>query len=166
MAKSWSAMRKKLEQDNICDSLRGRIKYHLAVYRQSHDGEKDNFVISLDREKVFETSWFAAWYAEGYADADMRREHPGLEYRQYREMLSGRTGEFNHFDLYRAFDEYENQSIEDSLNSENAIVMLFAFYDTRTGKRRLEKLAEQVKQLPGWLYELIKIRYDAEEIKL
>lgn len=162
MAKSWGAMRKKLEQDNVCDSLRGRIKYHLAVYRQSHDGEKDDFAITLDGEKVFETNWFAAWYAE----ADIRREHPELGYGQYREMLSIRTGEFDHFDLYRAFGEYDNQSIEDSLCSENPIIRLFAFYDKRTGKRRLEKLAEQVRQEPKWLYDLIKIRYDAEEIKL
>ena len=37
MSISWSAMRKKLETENICDSLKGRINYFATRYRKSHD---------------------------------------------------------------------------------------------------------------------------------
>lgn len=37
---SFSAMRKKLEQDNICPSMKGRIQYFATRYRKVHDGSR------------------------------------------------------------------------------------------------------------------------------
>ena len=41
MGISWSTMRKKLETENLCDSLRGRITYFATRYRKSHDEMKN-----------------------------------------------------------------------------------------------------------------------------
>ena len=35
MGLSWSAMRKVLEDENICDSLKGRVQYFVTRYRES-----------------------------------------------------------------------------------------------------------------------------------
>lgn len=42
MAISWNAMRKKLEIENLCPSLKGRINYFATRYRnntQDNEGE-------------------------------------------------------------------------------------------------------------------------------
>ncbi len=57
MALSWSGMRKVLEQENICDSLKGRIQYFATRYRKSHD-EEGRVAIRLDGEELFKSSWF------------------------------------------------------------------------------------------------------------
>lgn len=66
--------------------------------------------------------------------------------------------------LYNAFDEFSTQSIEESLNSENALVRMFAVLDRRVGKRRLPKLAEKMNGEPGWLKQFYLIRLAAERI--
>lgn len=52
MGQSWSSMRKKLEQENICEALNGRIQYFATRYRESHDLE-GRVAIRLDGQEVF-----------------------------------------------------------------------------------------------------------------
>lgn len=175
MARSWSEMRKKLEQDYICEGLKGRIKYFLTTYRRSHDGAADRMALYFDGVKMFETNRFDAWDAESAAHDAVMAEQPLPDNYSDDELFSRwraiddripEYGDFYHANVYRAFDQYDNQSIEDSLASPNAIVRLFAYYDRRCGKRRLEKLRDQVKNEPEWLRDLVKLRYDAEETEL
>ena len=53
---SWSAMRKVLEQENICDSLKGRIQYFQTRYRGTHD-QTSRVAIRLDGKEIFQTDW-------------------------------------------------------------------------------------------------------------
>ncbi|MDL2259126.1 hypothetical protein LJC42_08300, partial [Eubacteriales bacterium OttesenSCG-928-K08] len=57
MGLSWSAMRKVLEQENICESLKGRIQYFATRYRKSHDQE-GRVAIRLDGEEIFKSDFF------------------------------------------------------------------------------------------------------------
>lgn len=57
MGISWSGMCKVLEQDNICESLKGRIQYFATRYRESHDQE-GLVAIRLDDEEVFQSCFF------------------------------------------------------------------------------------------------------------
>ena len=60
MSQSWGSMRKQLEQENICDALKGRVQYFATRYRKSHDRE-GRVAIRLDGQEVFKSCYFD-WY--------------------------------------------------------------------------------------------------------
>lgn len=73
-------------------------------------------------------------------------------------------GQFDQRCFYRAFYEFDNQSIEKSLCSENALVRIFALLDCRTGKRRLLSMKENIENDGEVIQRFFKIRADAEGI--
>ena len=52
-------------------------------------------------------------------------------------------GGFDQFAFYNAFHAYNNGSIDDSLASPNPVIRLFAIFDKRVGKRRLQKILSE-----------------------
>jgi phosphoglycolate phosphatase len=76
------------------------------------------------------------------------------------------NGTFYQRDFYRAFSEFDSQSITESLSSENALVRMCALLDRRTGKRTLEKLREPMQREPQWLQMIYFIRLEAEHMPL
>lgn len=64
MGISWSGMRKVLEQDNICESLKGRVQYFATRYRESHDQE-GRIAIRIDGREIFQ-SCFYDWEAKSH----------------------------------------------------------------------------------------------------
>jgi len=60
--------------------------------------------------------------------------------------------------FYGAFYEYHNSSIDKSLESLDPLVRLFAIVDRRVGKRRLEKIQQEVEKQPEWLQAFFKLR--------
>lgn len=162
---SFSAMRKKLEQENICDSLKGHIRFFATRYRESHD-EEGRVAILFDDIEVFKSSYFD-WSAAVSRKMQMQTEVESLEER-WKKLCNAvaEEGCFDQNEFYDAFYEYDNQSIEKSLVSDNVLVRLFAVWDRRTGKRRLMQLKDTLAQEPEWLQELVKLRLYAENIKL
>lgn len=73
-------------------------------------------------------------------------------------------GQFDHWCFYKAFDEFDNQSIEKSLSSENAIVRVFAILDRRIGKRRLRSIQENIHNEGEVFRTFFNIRATAEGI--
>lgn len=65
-------------------------------------------------------------------------------------------GYFCNEDFYTAFDEFDNQSIEKSLCSDNLLVRIFAILDRRVGKRKLIAIGNGISKEP----ELFKLFYD------
>lgn len=57
MGLSWSAMRQQLEQEFLCDSLKGRIQYFVTRYRKSHDQE-GRVAIRLDGKEIFQSDFY------------------------------------------------------------------------------------------------------------
>ena len=51
MAKSWSATRKKLEEELICDELKTRVRYFITRYNNAHD-ESEIFAVLIDGKEV------------------------------------------------------------------------------------------------------------------
>ncbi|MBS7368814.1 MAG: hypothetical protein KIG62_01495, partial [Oscillospiraceae bacterium] len=60
--------------------------------------------------------------------------------------------------------EFDGQSIEGSLSSDNLLVRFFAVLDRRLGKRRLLLLAETIEEQPETFREFFAIRAQAEGI--
>ncbi|MDE7061933.1 MAG: hypothetical protein K2O73_01645 [Lachnospiraceae bacterium] len=73
-------------------------------------------------------------------------------------------GVFDQCCFYRAFDEFDNQSIEESLSSEDMIVRIFALLDRRVGKRRLLKMKDGIENESETIKGFFSIRANAEHI--
>ncbi len=161
MPVSFSAMRKKLEQENICECLKGHIRYFITRYHDAHD-DAGRAAILFDGEEIFKTSYFEHYpdyYSRFY---ELRKTVP-------EDKLMGALwntviadGCFDLYQFYDAFHLYDNQSIAESLVSENALVRLFAYWDKRTGKRRLLKHQEELEHEPEWLRMLLELRLKLE----
>ena len=158
---TWSKMRQKLEQEYLAQSLRGRLTYFVTCYHGTHDRDEGRAAVRLDGQEILKSNFF---------------ERTQLQWDFYRRMDSGdwrdalektlQAGEFYQADFYRAFAEYDNQSAEQSLRSENALVRMLALLDRRTGKRTLEKLRGRMQQEPQWLQMIYCIRLEAEQMPL
>ena len=166
MAISWSAMRKKLEKDNLCASLQGRIQYFATRYRTIHDSE-GGVAVRVDGKEVFRSDHFR-WMECMFSDTSEERDEMTVdevrEEWQRLQMSANGNGNFERHQFYKAYYEYDNQSIEKSLESEDAIVRLFAILDKRVGKRTLEKLLPSVEQQPEWLRYFYRLRIEADNI--
>ena len=73
-----------------------------------------------------------------------------------------RLGIFDQRCFYNAFAEFDQQSIEMSLKSENLIVRIFAVLDRRVGKRRWALMKETIADEPDTFREFYAIRMKAE----
>ena len=76
--------------------------------------------------------------------------------------LALEQGTFDHKVFYEAFGIFDNQSIENSLVSENPLVRIFALLDRRLGKRRLLALEESMEQELDWVRAFYVTRMQAE----
>lgn len=167
MSISWSAMRKKLETENICDSLKGRVTYFATRYRKSHD-EMGRVAVLLDGKEVLQSSWFE-WAKKSHEIYEATRgpHNKGLTHDEYWKKVDIETHNqygFDQFCFYNAYYEYANQSIENSLNADDPIIRLFAILDRRVGKRTLEKLKPTLDSLPKWLRYFYDLRIESENI--
>lgn len=167
MGLSWSAMRKTLEQENICDSLKGRIQYFLTRYRKSHD-EEGRVAIRLDGKEVFQ-SCFYDWLEK--CDTVVKRniipKEQAKTYWEYWDKVHTEAknhGGFDQYGFYKAFYEYQNQSIINSLDSPDPVVKLFAILDKRVEKRRLQNILFVIEKQPEWLQVFYKLRLEADGI--
>ena len=77
-----------------------------------------------------------------------------------------RLGVFDQRCFYRAFERFDNQSIEKSLISDDLIVRIFAILDRRVGKRRLLQIQKTIKDEPETFQEFFAIRAKAEGLDL
>ena len=144
----WSAIRHKLENEYLAESLRGHIRYFATTYRESHDQE-GRAAIYYDGQEVI---------VGGYYHRDFCIEwYPKIE---TDEVI--RMGGFDQRSFYAAFHDFDNQSIEESLKSSNLLIRIFALLDRRVGKRRLLAMKEQMPQEPETVQTFYRIRLEAE----
>ena len=86
----------------------------------------------------------------------------------YRTLLAqypmAKRTEYTDGEFADALEKYRNQSIKDSLASDDPIVKMFALLDRRTGRRTMEKLAEASRDWPEWLRKAYEFRAQADGI--
>ena len=63
-----------------------------------------------------------------------------------------------------ALEKYRNQSIKDSINSENPLERMFAILDRRIGKRTIAHINDSLEKQPEWLQIFYRLRLDSESI--
>lgn len=158
----WSNMRSKLENDYLTESLRGRIRYFATSYSKCPDHE-GRAAILFDEKQVIAGSYCEQWSKAHLLPKDnilkmrLRTEFPFID------DTALKYGQFDQRCFYSAFREFDNQSIDISLKSEDLIVRIFAVLDRRTGKRTLAKIGENISDEPEMFQLFYNIRMNAEK---
>lgn len=167
MAK-WGSIRNKLENEYLAHSLRGHIQYVAVSYSKSHDHE-GRFAVRYDGKEIFKSDgfkWRWEYFENYYSNLEKNKDmsHNELWKTSYNETI--KDGAFDQHCFYKAFEEFDNQSIEKSLNSENAIVRMLSLLDRRTGKRRLVSMKDRMENEPDWIKLFYRLRINAEKIQI
>lgn len=165
---SWSAMRKYLEDEMLAESLRGRIRYNCTRY------------IGMDGFKIFEiyidknlAKRFSLETVNNYLIKNKLKTISSpigaIEYwDEFWELLDrislNERTEYTDQEFAEALEQYRNQKISDSINSESAIVRMFAVLDRRIGRRKLTDIKSKIDEQPDWLKPIYNLRLTAENI--
>ena len=154
---SWKGMKKFLEQDRLCEALQGRVQYDFTWY-PAFGGNSGIYTVLLDRKVVKK-------FGTGYAYRMLTRKGFKIEHLDVvHEVPLESRDEYTDFELSKALRDYRRQSIDLSIASDNPMIRMFAIVDRRIGKRRLEKLKDEIEQQPEWLRTLYLARMQAEGV--
>jgi len=181
LKKSWSGLKKELEKDLLCESLKGRVSYFVTSYRRSDDGMESRFAVSVDKNEVFGANSANGrvkyYYYENELKEFLRIPTTDTKYGSYFNRTDEciRTEKFvrkvaqNNCDyttneIFYSLNSYKKNAIDDSLNSADPIVRMFAILDRRVGKRTLMKLKDEIEYQPKWLQYFYNLRLEAENI--
>lgn len=177
MGQSWSGIRKRLEEYLICNSLKGRVRYFITKYKNSHD-ESGRVAIIVDGKEIIQGNIFR--YYEGYREVErnlkdefnvtprfwngkeIENNYENEKVEKYIDEIRLDEGIFDVWQFTDAVDEFLSLSIEESLNSTNPLIRLLAIMDRRVGKRRLIKIKDSILEQPIWLQYFYKLRIQSE----
>ena len=160
-AGSWSAVRKALEQDLLCEALRGRVRYRCTKYPNTDN--QGIFEIFVDGKPVKNFSMEsvgrearALYGGKGRADfwTNMRSH-----------MEDNDRAEFDDQEFAEALRIYRQSDIQSAVRHESPVVRMFAVLDRRLGRRSLERLREETENQPDWLRAFYRLRLEAEGIQ-
>ena len=159
----WAEVRKILEQDLLCASLKGRVRYFTTRYRKAHD-QIGRVCVLVDGKEIINMPFRIEddRYAETHA---RKKDEPNKSYGDiYKEVSDdfAQNGLYYPGDFGVALDEFLSSDIKVALNSDNWLVRMLAIMDRRTGKRTLEKLKPTISDLPKWLQFFYKLRIDSD----
>lgn len=152
---SWSGMRKYLEKEMLAPYLQGRVRYNCTRYIGMENCHI--FEIYVDGKMVKQFSWETV--NSYFINQGLTQNKNPAGIREYWDEfwslfdkipLNSRT-EYTDGEFCKALEEYRNQKIQVSIDSENPLVRMFAVLDKRLGKRTLQKVQETITSQPEWL---------------
>lgn len=161
---TWSKMRYKLENEYLADSLKGHIQYFATSYNTCPD-HHGRAAILLDGTEIIEGSYFEQWSNFSQLSEEEKQVSKFSWERDMNRIddIDVKYGMFDQQCFYDSFMEFDNQSIEKSLESNNMLVRIFAVLDRRVGKRRLEKMKPDIENQPEMFRKFYDIRVEAEK---
>lgn len=160
---SWSGIRKRMESEYLAESLKGDISYFATSYSRSPDHE-GRAAIRYKGKEIIKGCYYHNWTKAESFPKDEKYERRMSEEFAFMDDTAIKLGVFDQTCFYKAFDEFDNQSIEKSLYSDNLLVRIFAVLDRRVGKRKLISMKESVENEPDSIKEFFAIRMNAEGI--
>ena len=158
---TWSGTRAKLENDYLAESLRGHIQYYVTSYSRSAD-HHGRASIRLDGKEIISGCYWNNWTKASLFPRDETYQARMDWNFAYMDDTAVKLGIFDQISFYQAFQVFDNQSIEESLASENMIVRIFAILDRRVGKRRLLAMKDRIQEEPETFQQFYAIRAQAE----
>lgn len=165
---SWSGMRKYLEQEILAPTLQGRLRYGCTAYI-GMDG-CHIFDVSIDGAQVkrFSLETVNTYFINNGYTANPKPNGKGEYWADFWHLLDkysiGKRTEYTDEEFCEALEVYRNQSVQDSVYSQNPIVRMFAVLDRRIGKRTLIRLHETIEEQPEWLRKFYLLRLHSENI--
>ena len=160
---SWSGIRKRMESEYLAESLKGDISYFATSYSRSPDHE-GRAAIRYKGKEIIKGCYYHNWTKAESFPKDEKYERRMSEEFAFMDDTAIKLGVFDQTCFYKAFDEFDNQSIEKSLYSDNLLVRIFAVLDRRVGKRKLISMKESIENEPDSIKEFFAIRMNAEGI--
>ena len=163
---SWSGMRKYLEQEMLADSLHGRVRYNCTTY-VGMDG-CHIFEVYIDNKLVKRFSWETVntYFIEKGYKKNPNHFDIGEYWDEFWALMDSvpmqARQEYTDNEFCKSLEIYRNQSIQDSIQSENPLVRMFAVLDRRVGKRSLGKLKETMEEQSEWLQQFYRLRLNIE----
>jgi len=159
----WAKVRKILEQDLLCDSLKGRVRYFTTRYRKAHDSI-GRVCVLVDEKEVINMPF--SIQNERYAETHKRKkDKPDKSFYEIHEEVHedfAKKGFYYPGDFGFALDEFLSADIQDALKSDNYLVRMLAIMDRRTGKRTLESIKPTIANLPEWLQYFYNLRFESD----
>lgn len=177
MGNSWSGIKKRLEEDLLCDALKGRLKYFITEYRHSYD-QLGRIAIIVDGKEIIQGNIFK--YYKGYRELETEiknelnipkrywngkeivNDDVNREVEDHIDELRLDEGIFDVWQFTEAVKKFLNSSIKESLYSNNPLVRLLAIVDRRVGKRTLNDVKKTISFQPQWLQYFYNLRMQAE----
>lgn len=170
---------KKTVEGFLCDSLKGRVELHAAVYRHSHDNQARVW-LTFDKEQIYSAADLSFSVQHYNREQELKKQYelePIPYNKDWKVMFNSperkaliaasdqaeeelvEAGILGSWHLYAAFMNYPHLSIEQALTSEDSLIRAFALFDHRVGKRRLLKMDHFEHPVEGRFF---KIRCDVE----
>ena len=162
---SWSGMRRYLEQEMLTPAWQGRVRYHCST-AVGMDGCR-LFEVYLDNVCFKRFSWETvnSWFIQtGAVEKPSPMTVPEYWFGFWsllEQYPMEKRPEYTDDEFSGALEEYRNSDIQKSIRSPNPLVVMFALFDRRVGKRTLERLKDEMAGRPEWLRELYRIRTGA-----
>lgn len=158
---TWSGIQNKLETEYMALSLRGHIQYFATTYSKSPDHEGGEAIRYNGKEIIKGNYWNQYVKAHLFPKDDTyeRRMHESFP---FVDNIALELGIFDQRCFYQAFEEFDTQSIDKSLVSDNLIVRILAVLDRRIGKRRLISMKDFMVEEPPVFQEFYAIRIHHE----
>ena len=146
----WSKTKQVLES-RLPEDLKGRVKYNYAVYRYG-GSECQAMSITVDGETWFCTDprfWDELYKMDNHLD-----DLCGNEVIKRTGYVGNSWGEAMGY-----VHQFLNVlSIDEAIASDNYFIRMLALLDSRLGKRRIRKLAENIEDEPEWFRKWIMLR--------
>lgn len=135
----------------------------MTRYKFSHDQE-GRAAILLDGEEVLRGNYYNKFFKSDLFPRDEKYLSRIRNEYSYIDEVALELGCFDQRSFYLSFKEFDNQSIEDSLKSDNLLVRIFAILDRRIGKRRLVKMRNEIENEPEIFQFFYNVRVEAEQV--
>lgn len=153
----------------LCYSLKERVKYFVTQYTKTHD-DHGRVCIIVDNKEVFNmcdlTFNVAVWNKQEELNKNLNSQEKANSSNYWAaNKIIKENGIFNEDHFFEALNQYFNNPIGDSLNSENIIVVVLAVLDRRVGKRALLKIRDKMEMQHYIVKYFYALKCDAEGIK-
>jgi hypothetical protein len=139
LAMNWSKLRAKVRA-NLCEELRDRLDFHMAVYRTSPDSDRGRGWISLDGQQIGSWSYFEELLSPLTIEEMNARFPEGWAGRDSVTLLNER-GVYSDKAFKGFLEAYLELDPHDALSSPIPLTRALAVSDKRIGRRTLARFA-------------------------
>lgn len=156
----------------LAECLSGRIRYNCASY-VGMDGCRifeifiDNNLVKQFSLETVNSYFIISQYSAKRTNLE-RTSYIGEYWEDFWDALEQfpmkLREEYTDVEFCEALEKYRNQSVKESINSDNPLVRMFAILDRRVGKRTLLGIKDTVNQQPEWLQVFYRLRLEADSI--